>query len=278
MLNQSSSTAAFSVESLASGSSGNVMLVRSRTTCLLLDAGRSLRVLGPQLARRGIAPEHLSAILLTHEHTDHISGAGAIARRSRIPIVANRPTLAAFAERDGLDFEAQELATGDETRIGDIKLRSFAVPHDAAAPVGYVLEANGARVTYFTDAGCVTPAMREALRGASLAIVEANHDVDWLMRGPYTPDMKARVASQTGHLCNADCGDLLAERLDEGGCLHIWLAHLSRVNNSPSLARRTVQQRIQRHTRVPFTLEIALRDQPSVMWQAGRQAVQLSLL
>ena len=278
MLNFSQSVSPLRVESLASGSSGNVMLIRTRTTDLLLDAGRSLNALGSLLTKRGLSAERLDAILLTHEHSDHSQSAGALSRRGRVPIVANRATLAAYAERDTLGFQSQEMPTGSETRIGDILIRSFPVPHDAAAPVGYVLEANGARLAYFTDAGCVTQEMRNALCGASLAIVEANHDVDWLMRGPYTPDMKARVASETGHLCNVDCGDLLAERLEQGGALHIWLAHLSRVNNSPSLARRTVQQRIQKQTRVPFSLEIALRDQPSVEWRAGSQAIQLALL
>ena len=121
-------------------------------------------------------------------------------------------------------------------------------------------------------------ALAEALCGADLAIVEANYDVDWLMRGSYPEHRKIRVASDTGHLSNVDCGDLLAERLEAGGSLSVWLAHLSRINNSPALARRSVQQRIAQHTNVPYTLEVALRDQPSVSWSPGKQAVQLALL
>ena len=108
--------------------------------------------------------------------------------------------------------------------------------------------------------------------------MEANHDVDWLWRGSYPEHRKIRVASDTGHLSNVDCGDLLAERLEEGGSMSVWLAHLSRINNSPALARRSVQQRIAQHTRVPYSLEVALRDQPSVSWSMGKQAVQLALL
>ncbi len=127
-------------------------------------------------------------------------------------------------------------------------------------------------------AGSVTAEVRQALRGASLAIIEANHDLDWLWRGPYTEVMKARVASATGHLSNTDCADLLTERLEEDGPLCVWLAHLSRVNNSPSLARRSISAQIARQTRVPFSLEIALRDHPSVTWRAGAHAIQLALL
>jgi len=120
--------------------------------------------------------------------------------------------------------------------------------------------------------------MDAALRGASLAVVEANHDPDWLLRGPYTREMKERVASPTGHLSNSDCAGMLADRLEEGGPFCVWLAHLSRVNNSVSLARRTVLEQIAKRTSTPFHLEVALRDQPSVSWHAGARAVQLSLL
>jgi phosphoribosyl 1,2-cyclic phosphodiesterase len=157
-------------------------------------------------------------------------------------------------------------------------VRSFAVPHDAVDAVGYVLECGSLRIAYFTDAGSCTPVMREALQGATLAVVEANHDLDWLLRGPYTPEMKARVASATGHLSNHDCADLIAERLEEGGPMSVWLAHLSRVNNSAALARRTVRDRISRQTSVPFRLDVALRDQPSISWRSGAHGVQLTLL
>jgi phosphoribosyl 1,2-cyclic phosphodiesterase len=263
---------------LASGSSGNAMLVMCEGTSLLIDAGLGARTLAAALTKRGVPATGLNAILLTHEHVDHAQSAGAMSRRSGAPIIANRATLQAYAERDPLAFTTQELATGDEIAVGGFRIRSFAVPHDAAAPVGFVLEACGVKIAYFTDAGSVTTEMREALRGCNLAIVEANHDIDWLWRGPYTPEMKARVASPTGHLSNDDCADLLAERLDADGPLTIWLAHLSRVNNSPALAKRCVTARIQRQTTVPFLLETALRDHPSVSWRSGAEAVQLALL
>ena len=266
------------VHSLASGSSGNAMLVRAGDTNLLIDAGLPVRTLANALLNRGVAAADLHGILLTHEHSDHSCGAGGLARRNKTPLIANAATFQAYTERDALPFMAQELETGNTTAIGSIGIRSFAVSHDAAEPVGYVLEAGTTRIVYFTDTGCVTPVIREALRGVHLAIVEANHDLEWLRRGPYAPHMKERVASDTGHLSNSDCADVLAERLDEEGTCSIWLAHLSRVNNSTALARRTVQQRIMQHTRTPFSLEVALRDQVSLTWTPGNQAVQLALL
>jgi phosphoribosyl 1,2-cyclic phosphodiesterase len=266
------------VYSLASGSSGNAMLVQCDGTSILIDAGLPLRTLSAALTRRGVSSDGLSAILLTHEHSDHCAGAGPMSRRTGAPVVANRATLQAYAERDAIPFASRELGEGETTEIGPLRVRSFPVPHDAAAPVGFVVESDATRICYFTDAGSVTPEMRDALRGCSLAIIEANHDIDWLWRGTYTPEMKARVASPTGHLSNDDCADLLAERLERDGPLTVWLAHLSRANNSPALARRSVMARIARQTSVPFMLEVALRDHPSVNWRSGAEAVQLALL
>ena len=266
------------VYSLASGSSGNAMLVQAGPTNLLIDAGLPLRTLTPLLARRGVHANDLHGILLTHEHPDHCSGAGPLARRSKAPLIANPATLQAYAKRDDLAFGTLPLVTGDEMGIGCLRIRSFPVSHDSVEPVGYILDVGRTRMTYFTDTGCKTEAIQQALAGANLAIVESNYDPDWLQRGPYTESMKARVASDTGHLSNVDCADVIAHRLATEGTLCVWLAHLSRVNNSPSLAKRSIQARIARQTNVPFTLEVALRDHPSVSWRAGEKAVQLSLL
>ena len=266
------------VHSLASGSSGNAMLVQTGQTNLLIDAGQSVRSLAMALAKRNVYADNLHGILLTHEHTDHSIGVGGVARRFKAPIIANTATFSALLQRDASPYCAQVLETGGSTTIGDVGIRSFPVSHDAAATVGYVLEAGTSRIVYCTDTGCITAAIREALAGADLLIIEANYDYEWLMRGPYPEHRKVRVASDTGHLSNTDCADVVAERLDMEGSKSIWLAHLSRVNNSPALARRSVQQRIASQTSVPYSLEVALRDQPSLSWSPGKQAVQLSML
>lgn len=265
------------VHALASGSSGNAFLVQAGETHLLLDAGLSTRLLATHLARCGVGAAGLEAILLTHEHVDHAASAGAMSRRAAAPVVANAATLEAVTQRTELAFSASELATGGERGFGCIGVRSFPIPHDAVAPVGYVLEVGRQRIVYCTDVGSVTLEVQAALEDANLAIVESNHDLAWLLRGPYTPEMKERVASSTGHLSNADCADMVARRLIEGGPLTVWLAHLSRVNNSPSLARRSALTRIAAQTSVPYALEIALRDHPSVSWRSGSRAVQTAM-
>ena len=266
------------VHSLASGSSGNAMLVQSGDTNLLIDAGLSLRALGQHLAKRGVVVGNLSGVLLTHEHHDHALSANAVARRYAAPLIANSATLEALHARTGIACSVQELPTGNEWHIGGFNVRSFSVCHDAAAPVGYTIQTPTSKIVYCTDNGCRTPQLTEALGGASLAIIEANYETDWLWRGTYTPEMKARVASDTGHLSNQDCAALLAERLGDGSPLCIWLAHLSRNNNSPSLAKRMVGNFLKNAVSTPFTLEIALRDTPSLTWRSGQFASQMCLL
>lgn len=266
------------IHSLASGSSGNSMLVQSGDVSILIDAGIGIRRLSTHIAKRDVVDGSLAAVLLTHEHADHVVGAAGIARRAKAPIVANARTLAAYCAHGDLPFETRELPTGDEIAFGPISVRSFPVPHDAVEPVGFVITAGSSRIAYFTDVGSITKPVRDALRHVNLAVVESNHDLEWLRRGPYTAEMKARVASSHGHLSNHECAALLAERLELDGPMSVWLAHLSRVNNSPSLARRTIIEQVTRLTKTSFHLEIALRDQPSVSWTAGERSVQLRLL
>ena len=261
---------------MASGSSGNAVLVKAGGRALLIDAGLSGRALGSALSARGIRAGMLDGILLTHEHDDHLRGAAVISERFRCPILANRATLEAASLRCEIPH-SQEMDSGSQMGLGDFIVRSFRVSHDAAEPVGYVVEACGSRIAYATDTGCVTPALREALKKADLCILESNHDLDWLLRGPYPPIMKRRVASELGHLSNSDASDLLADRLEEDGPTAIWLAHLSRVNNSPALARKSALELIGARTRVGFHLEVALRDRPSASWSPAKRPVQLAL-
>ncbi len=267
------------VVALASGSSGNATLVRSGNVALLIDAGVGPRKLAGLLGSRGVHAGDISAILVTHEHIDHISGLAAASRRNNAPVIGNSETLHACKARIQEEFECIELSAGSEMELGHLSIKSFSVPHDAANPVGYVVSTPVAAVAMITDAGSVTQPMRIALEHVNLAIVEANHDIEMLRRGPYTREMKARVEGPLGHLSNDACADLIAERLSDGGSLTVWLAHLSRINNSPSLARRSVTNRIKAGTDVPFVLDVALRDSPSATWKSDSRAgaVQLQM-
>ncbi len=264
------------VHSLASGSSGNSMLVRAGDRFLLIDAGLSARTLSSLLNHRGVHPNSLAAVLLTHEHDDHLRGAAGVARRFQAPVVANRATLHAASDRVALE-NTEELETGAETALGPFAVRSFAVSHDAAEPVGYVVTVGTYTVAYATDVGCVSHELRDAMRSASLCIIESNHDLEWLRRGPYPPYMKARVAGDTGHLSNEDAASLIAERLEQGPPAAFWLAHLSAVNNSPSFARKYAHNALKSRTTAAHWIEVALRDRPSLVWHPGQYTIQPSL-
>lgn len=266
------------VHSLASGSSGNCMLIRSNGMNLLIDAGLSARAIENHCRRLGVAIESLSAILLTHEHSDHIQGAATLARRAKAPIVGNSATLNALRERSTADFPTLTLPTSSTITLGETTVRSFPIPHNAVEPVGWVVESGQGRIAYATDVGSITDDLREAVRGAQLVIIEANHDIRCLWHGSYSPQMKAQVASPVGHLSNEECAELLAERMEEGTAATVWLAHLSRQNNAPSLAKRTIEERLAKQKCVPHRVEVAMRDQPSVSWRYGAQAFQMSLL
>jgi phosphoribosyl 1,2-cyclic phosphodiesterase len=261
---------------IASGSSGNAVLIQAGAQYLLIDAGVGPRILAAALQRRGVALGNLCAILLTHEHDDHLKGAPSLSKRLNAPVVANRATLDAACQRVELT-NVYELPSGAEDKFGPFKTRSFRVSHDAAEPVGYVVEVAGTRISYATDIGCTSLQLKQAMSGAQLCILESNHDLEWLRRGPYPPHMKVRVASDHGHLSNRDAVGVIAERLEEDGPATFWLAHLSAVNNSPTFARRYADTEIKTRTKVAHKLEIALRDRPSVSWQRGAIATQLSL-
>jgi phosphoribosyl 1,2-cyclic phosphodiesterase len=235
------------VVSLGSGSSGNALLVRHGATTVLVDNGFAVRTLLARLREAGVAPEEISAILLTHEHSDHTSGARAFARRYGIPLIADPRTLRVlFAQPDrsapgAPPPERVEMPVGHLLTWGTMEITSFPVSHDAIAPCGYVLATAAWRVLIATDTGMVTDAMLEAMRSANLLVIEANHDYDRLVSGPYPQYLKSRILSPTGHLSNEQTGRALTSILDDGP-RWLWLAHLSRTNNTPDIARAHIRE------------------------------------
>jgi phosphoribosyl 1,2-cyclic phosphodiesterase len=237
------------VVSLGSGSSGNALLIQSSRTAVLVDAGFGPRTLASRLRLAGVAPQTLGAILLTHEHSDHAVGAAAFAARHGVPLVSDPRTLAAVlaqpsAQAAGVGrIERVELPVGRGTRLSDFGVRSFAISHDAVAPCGFVLSTGAWSVCVVTDTGECTPAVVEALRGAHLIVLEANHDRERLLAGPYPWHLKRRILGSTGHLSNAQSSEALAQALDDGP-RWVWLAHLSKTNNTPDLARAHVRRHL----------------------------------
>lgn len=233
------------VVSLGSGSSGNAVLVEVGATRVLVDAGFTAGTLRLRLRQWGVAPDSIAAILLTHEHYDHARGAVEFATRYGMPLIANQPTLDAVtrAAMGTKPPERQTLAAGASARVGAVEVMSFPISHDAVAPCGFLLSSGAWRVCVATDTGEVTPPMAEALRAAHVLVIEANHDEERLLSGPYPWHLKRRIRSVTGHLSNAQTALALARALDESP-RWVCLAHLSRINNTPELARATVRAQL----------------------------------
>ena len=224
----------------ASGSTGNCALVRGGGRSVLLDAGISARRICAALQAEGADPAGLDGILITHEHADHVSGLNVLLKRFPLPVFA--PGIAADALRRTLPGACAYIRTVEPGRplsFGCMTVTAFPTPHDAAQSVGYRIEADGAVLTAATDTGCVTDDMLRYFSGADAALIEANHDVSMLLAGPYPAYLKKRILSDRGHLSNAEC-TFLAAVLARRGTRTIVLGHLSRQNNIPDLARRTV--------------------------------------
>lgn len=224
--------------SLGSGSEGNGLVVEAGRTRLLLDCGFSARETQARLARIGLAPEQLNAILVTHEHDDHIGGVFGFARRHGIRVCLSHGTLEALREADPAaetGVEVSLLHADEMFSIDAIEILPFTVPHDAREPLHYVFSDGVHRLGVLTDTGCSTPHIEKTLSGLDALVLETNHDLDMLWSSAYPQSLKARIAGRLGHLDNKSSGALLAA-LDRSRLKHVIAAHLSRKNNLPSLA------------------------------------------
>jgi phosphoribosyl 1,2-cyclic phosphodiesterase len=262
------------VKALASGSSGNAFLVQAGGTTVLVDAGIPLARLLPALAADGVTPDRLTCLLLTHEHADHLTAAASLARRYRVPVLGSAGTLACLTGRGG---ERVCVTAGSRMQLGELAVTPFAIPHDGAQPVGYLLEEGETRVCLATDLGHVPPELLPVFRRCELLIVEANHDAQRLWNGPYPRFLKERVAAPTGHLSNDQTGECLVA-CASGAPQRVWLAHLSAVNNSPRSALRSVGERLRRADIDTMQVEVALRDRPSLTWSSTEECFQPRLL
>jgi phosphoribosyl 1,2-cyclic phosphodiesterase len=231
--------------SLGSSSHGNATIVELAGTRVLVDAGFSARSLSERLARVGVAPQSVSAVLLSHEHHDHARGAERFSVRHRIPIFSAAETLEALDLSPVHLAGWQPFAPGVPFDVGGIRVDPFAVPHDARCPVGFVLAGEGLRIGIATDLGHATTLVVERLRGCDFIMVEANHDDGMLQNGPYPWHLKQRVSGRMGHLSNDEAAALL-ERVGGEWTRGVILAHLSEKNNTPALARSAAASALQR--------------------------------
>lgn len=225
--------------SLGSGSEGNALVVECGQTRLLLDCGFSVRETRNRLARIGLLPEQLTAILVTHEHDDHIGGVFGFARKHGVPVCLSHGTLEAYRESNAngnTDVETRLLHADEAISIGDLEVLPYTVPHDAREPLHYVFSDGARRLGVLTDTGCSTPHIEKTLSGLDALVLETNHDLGMLWNSDYPQSLKARIAGKFGHLDNDSSGALLAA-LDQSRLKHVIAAHLSRRNNARQLAR-----------------------------------------
>ncbi|MFR9280247.1 MBL fold metallo-hydrolase [Levyella massiliensis] len=231
------------LRSLASGSSGNSVLVQSEQTTILIDAGYSAKKIDQLLRQAGTSAKKVDAILVTHEHSDHTAGLGVLTRRFHIPIYANENTWLAMEKKVGRHRDRDHVVIRNERvfEIGDLEILPIPIHHDCADPVGYVIRHGNEKISILTDTGFVDRTILEAMRGSDLYYWEANYEDLLLQQGPYSPWSKKRIASELGHLSNRQSGEALCEVL-EGRGEEVLLAHMSINNNTALCCLNTVSE------------------------------------
>jgi phosphoribosyl 1,2-cyclic phosphodiesterase len=253
---------------LGSGSKGNATLVATEKTRVLVDAGLSRRDTYARLGAVGERAGGFDAILVSHEHTDHISGLRLLGIDWKAPIFMTAPTRDAIAWDSKLD--ALELFTpGQKFVIGDLEVTPFSIPHDAADPVAFTLESQGIKIGVVTDLGYVHEVVKQRVKACQCLIFESNHDLDMLKVGPYPWHVKQRVMGRHGHLSNLATAGFLTEDFD-GAAQVLVLAHLSETNNHPEIARLTAEQALAERPRSQRTaLHVASQSTPTPVFQFG---------
>lgn len=231
-------------QSFGSGSSGNCYYIGNASNGLLIDAGLGVRSIRKHLRNIGLDFENLWGVFVTHDHADHIKAVGPIGEKYHVPIYSTRLVhegiQRSYCVTEKLYTSRKYIEKGETIQIGDFKISSFAVSHDASDNVGYTVEYKEKRFTFATDLGYVSEEVGEEIKNADYLVLEANYDEQMLLQGNYPIHLKNRIVAKTGHLSNDQCGEFLAENF-QPRLKNIFLCHLSRENNLPDLAYTTVQ-------------------------------------
>jgi len=252
---------------LFSGSSGNAIYVGCDGAHILIDAGLPGIRVAKALESVGVSPGELDAILVTHEHSDHIHGVGVLSRKYDVPVYATAGTWSAMESKIGAVAAKNICMIEPEINffLGPIEITAFSTPHDAADSVGYAFELDQARFALATDLGCVRDGWLKYALGADSVLLEANYDPDMLKAGPYPYDLKKRILSRRGHLSNDDAGQVAA-RLIQSGARQIVLGHLSKENNFAELALKSAEIALMTEgieIGRDADVRVALRDEPT---------------
>jgi phosphoribosyl 1,2-cyclic phosphodiesterase len=230
---------------LGSGSAGNCAYLETGETRLLIDAGFSARQTRQRLAAIGRAPECLSGILITHEHSDHISGLTVLCAKLQIPLYCNRLTKESMEFQLGARFDCRIFETGGSFEVGDVTVDTFSIPHDASDPVGFLIHTAAGNIGFLTDLGHATKLALERVRAANVLVLETNHDLKMLQDSSRPWSLKQRIAGRHGHLSNEDAAQV-AQEIMSAELRHLYLGHLSRECNQPALALRVINERLKK--------------------------------
>ena len=249
---------------LFSGSGGNCTYVKCGKTEILIAAGKSERAIDKALVSVGSSLDKISDIFITHEHSDHICGLEMISKKHNIPVHMAYPSYdRAVVDKSYLKRSAVRHDIEFEKEIGELKIKSFRIPHDSAQNLGYIISDGSTSLGTATDMGHVTEDIAYALRGCEYVILESNHDIEMLKNGSYLPHLKERILSENGHLSNKNAGRLSCF-LSENGTKHITLAHLSRENNTPELALSTVCDLLEKNN-LSIDVQVASDSTPTLV-------------
>lgn len=236
--------------SLASGSSGNCYYLGTETYGILIDAGISVRSIKKALKEHNIGMETIRAVFVTHDHADHIKAVGTLGEVLYIPIYATAAThegiKRSYCLTEKLHSSVRHLVKGCPVQIEAFQIEAFEVPHDGTDNVGFSVNIDGKTFSFLTDLGEITPTAEAYIARSNFLIIEANYDEEMLRMGNYPPHLKARITSSTGHLSNQTTAHFLANHFPPG-LTHIWLCHLSKDNNHPELAYKTVEYKLREH-------------------------------
>lgn len=236
--------------SFGSGSSGNSYLLMSDNTILMLDSGVGIRSMKRYFQEYGLSFTKVNAILVTHDHADHVKSVGAISNDFKIPVYATEAVHKGiqknYCVRKKIDaVNKRVFLPGDDViEIGDFKITPFDVPHDSCGNVGYTIEYHGVVFGLMTDIGHITDTIRDNIKKCNYLVIEANHDESMLQNGPYPQYLKDRITGGNGHLSNVKCAQTICECYTNG-LKHVWLCHLSEENNHPELLRKTIEKELQ---------------------------------
>lgn len=252
--------------SLYSGSTGNSLLVKNDNTCILVDAGVSGIKIVEALNSISIDISEIDAILVTHEHTDHIKSIGTLSKKYNIPVFANKETWHAMpTEEKKVPLDCQKTFTIDNKfSIGSLEICAFSIPHDAANPCGFNIFGSNKKISIATDIGHITPSIFTNLQNSSFVLLESNYDPEVLKCSSYPYNLKRRIAGPNGHLPNKEAGDTISKLIDSG-LKSVMLGHLSKENNFPELAHQTVLEELisNSYTKNSVNLYVASRYEPS---------------